>query len=95
MTDAWDKFWMIVLAAVIGCGLYVLVNLCISEKKTLRYEMGANNGYGGGITITRIIDNAQDESFTLNTGVSYPQAVQLLDSLNSSLRRYPYDFSKK
>jgi|WetSurMetagenome_2_1015567.scaffolds.fasta_scaffold1239597_2 hypothetical protein len=92
--DTWDKFWMVVLASVIGSALYVLVNLCVSEKRTLRYEMGGGDGFGG-ISIVKVIDNAPDESIRLSNGVSYPQAVQLLDSLNSNLKRYPYDYGKK
>lgn len=81
--EAWDKFWMVVLGAAIGCTLYIFVSLSISEKRTIRYELGSNN------KIEKIVDNASDESVMDITNMRPEQIIKILDSLNASLRKYP------
>lgn len=81
--DAWEKFWMIVFGCVIACALYVGVTFCLSEKRTIRYELGQNH------KIEKIIENAADEGVLDVTNWESEKIITVLDSLNASLVKYP------
>lgn len=81
--DAWEKFWMVVLGCIISCVLYVGVNFCLSEKRTIRYELGQNH------KIEKIIENSADEGVLDVTNWESEKIIMVLDSLNASLVKYP------
>lgn len=81
--DTWEKFWMGVLGCVIGAFLVMVLSLTLSNKKTIRYELGNNHN------IEKIIDNAADESVMDITNMPPERVLHLIDSLNATLLKYP------
>lgn len=81
MDKVWQWFAIIVIAAFIGTGTYLIV----SPKHVVRYELGI--GYEGIPAINADIENAADDKIRLSKDVSWREAVQMVDSLNQNLRK--------
>lgn len=81
MDKVWQWFAIIVIAAFIGTGIYLIV----SPKHVVRYELGI--GYEGIPAINADIENAADDKIRLSKDVSWREAVQMVDSLNQNLRK--------
>lgn len=83
MEKIWQWLAIIVIAAFIGTGIYVIA----SPKHVVRYELGVS--YDGIPTINADIENAADDRINLSKEVSWSEAVHMVDSLNQNLRKYP------
>lgn len=83
MGKIWQWLAIIVIAAFIGTGIYLIV----SPKHVVRYELGV--GYEGIPAISADIENAPDDWIRLSKEVSWSEAVHMVDSLNQNLRKYP------
>lgn len=83
MEKIWQWFAIVVIAAFIGAGIYMIV----SPKHVVRYELGV--GYDGIPAINADIENASDDRIRLSKEVTWSEAVHMVDSLNQNLRKYP------
>jgi hypothetical protein len=82
MDKIWQWFAIIVIATLIGVGVYGIT----APKHVVRYELGA--GYEGLPAIHVDIENSSDETIRLSKDVTWQQAVQMIDSLNQNLRKH-------
>lgn len=83
MEKAWQWLAIIVIATLVGVGVYTIV----SPKHVVRYDLGI--GYDGIPAITADIENAADDKIKLSKEVSWSEAVHMIDSLNQNLRKHP------
>lgn len=81
--ETWEKFWMVVLGVTMGSLVIVFLTLSLSNKRTIRYELGNNH------QIEKVIDNATDESVLDVTNMPPERIIKLIDSLNATLIKYP------
>lgn len=87
--DTSDKFWYTlgIMAAVL---CFVILTCCyFFTARTVRYEMTGDQ-QNGVLGIQRIVDNGPDNSFALPRNMTPVEIAQLVDSLNASLKKYPY-----
>lgn len=87
MTTVEKVWWYTVIAIVAGfasVGIYLLA----APKHIVRYELGGD--YSSGIPEIHVdIENGADKTIQLSKDVTWPAAVQMVDSLNTGLRKNP------
>jgi hypothetical protein len=87
MTTLEKVWWYTVIAIVAGfasVGIYMIA----APKHIVRYELGG--AYNNGVPEIHVdIENGTDETIRLSKDVSWPAAVQMVDSLNTGLAKHP------
>lgn len=86
MTTVEKVWWYVVIAIVAGfatVGIYLIA----APKHIVRYELGGQ--FSNGIPEIHVdIENCADEKIQLSKDVTWPVAVQMVDSLNRGLSKH-------
>lgn len=79
----WEDAWLFLLYAFCFF-LIVSFGTCSFHKKYVKhYSLGGSDGF---LTITKEIEWDLDENIKLDRSVSYSDAIQMIDSLNKTLK---------
>ena len=82
MEKAWQFFFMLVIASLLG----VLIYFIISPNRAVKYQLYGD--YNNGIPAIKVdIENASDDIIHLSKDVSWNEAVRMVDSLNMTLKK--------
>ncbi len=78
-----DKIWQFFIMTIIVIAIASLVTIISRPKHTVRYELFSYNNLPA---INVDVENAADHTICLSKEISWSKAVQLVDSLNNTLK---------